>query len=93
MIRASEIGLGVNVIDAYQNSIRCIAKCNSSRLGGSNRLLEGIIDGGVYWGGTGAYDLLGPSSFFPISEPRSLTPKIRSSLARIWVLGMAFPDS
>lgn len=43
--RASEIGLGVNVIDVYLNSIWCTTECNSSRLGGSDRRLEGIVDG------------------------------------------------
>jgi len=47
MIRVSEIGLGVNVIDAHQNSVRCIAKCNSSCFNGSNYRSEGIVDGGV----------------------------------------------
>lgn len=69
MTRANEIGLGVNVIDAYLNSVWFTAKCNSSRLDGSNRRLEGFVDGIVDYGRTGAYDLLGPSSFFPISEP------------------------
>ena len=39
------------------------------------------------------YDFFGPSSFFPMSFPRSLTPRTRSSFARICGFGIARPAS
>ncbi len=40
-----------------------------------------------------AYDFFGPSSFFPMSLPRSFTPSTRSSLLRICGFGIARPAS
>ncbi len=39
------------------------------------------------------YDFFGPSSFFPMSVPRSFTPRTRSSFARICGFGIARPAS
>lgn len=70
MIRASEIGLGVDVIDMYQNSVYSVPSSvimaasidrNVGRKGSQ-------IEGGDY-GGTQVYDFFGPSSFFPMSVP------------------------
>ena len=72
MIRVSEVGLGVDVIDAYQSSVYGVPP---------NVILVASVDRNVDWkgsqmvmgtmeyGGTKVYDFFGPSSFFPISEP------------------------
>jgi len=94
MIKDSEIGLGIDITDTYQNSVlQCTAKYNSSRFDGSKRWSERVADDDGDYEGSQVYDFFGPSSFFPISVPLSFTPNTRSSLARIWVLGMALPDS
>jgi hypothetical protein len=92
MIRASEVSLGADDIDAYQSSVNSVLP-NVIITASMDRNVgrKGSQMDGSNYGGTLVYDFFGPSSFFPISEPDNWYKRCDTDKVMLMYLGALRP--
>lgn len=82
----------VKVLPLNVDHPECVDRQNDTKVGVYLSFTENEEATSVGGDGEGYY-FFAVSIFFPMSDPRNLTPSTRSSFPRIWGFGIALPDS